>query len=53
MVTVNDNFASSSNMPFGGCKNSGYGRECAEYGITEFTNHKLVISKWFKLKIWN
>ena len=45
MIGVNENMTSFSNLPFGGCKNSGYGRECAEYGITEFTNHQTIIVK--------
>jgi succinate-semialdehyde dehydrogenase/glutarate-semialdehyde dehydrogenase len=39
---VNENVRSDSRMPFGGVKHSGYGRECADYGIREFTNIKSV-----------
>ncbi|MEO8546921.1 MAG: NAD-dependent succinate-semialdehyde dehydrogenase [Sphingomicrobium sp.] len=39
---VNENVRSDSRMPFGGVKHSGYGRECAAYGIREFTNIKSV-----------
>jgi succinate-semialdehyde dehydrogenase / glutarate-semialdehyde dehydrogenase len=39
---VNENVRSDSRMPFGGVKHSGYGRECAAFGIREFTNVKSV-----------
>src|SRR5437870_4567681 len=39
---VNENVRSDSRMPFGGVKHSGYGRECAAYGIREFVNIKSV-----------
>jgi len=42
MVTVNQAGGSSAELPFGGVKRSGFGRELGSYGITEFVNHKLV-----------
>ncbi len=39
---VNENVRSDSRTPFGGVKNSGYGRECSAFGIREFTNIKTV-----------
>jgi succinate-semialdehyde dehydrogenase/glutarate-semialdehyde dehydrogenase len=39
---VNDNVRSDPRMPFGGVKHSGFGRECAGYGIREFVNIKSV-----------
>jgi succinate-semialdehyde dehydrogenase/glutarate-semialdehyde dehydrogenase len=42
LAFVNENVRSDSRMPFGGVKHSGYGRECAAYGIREFTNIKSV-----------
>jgi succinate-semialdehyde dehydrogenase/glutarate-semialdehyde dehydrogenase len=39
---VNENVRSDPRMPFGGVKHSGYGRECASFGIGEFTNIKSV-----------
>ena len=39
---VNENVRSDPRMPFGGVKHSGYGRECAGYGIREFVNIKSV-----------
>ena len=39
---VNENVRSDPRMPFGGVKHSGYGRECSELGIREFTNIKSV-----------
>ena len=41
-VYVNQLVKSDPRVPFGGIKDSGYGRELAEPGIKEFVNHKTV-----------
>ncbi len=42
MVFVNHPTWTAADLPFGGIKNSGYGRELSSLGIQEFVNKKLV-----------
>ncbi len=42
MVWINAVTGSAPDLPFGGVKGSGVGRELASYGISEFANKKLV-----------
>jgi succinate-semialdehyde dehydrogenase/glutarate-semialdehyde dehydrogenase len=42
MVWINHPTGTSPELPFGGIKRSGYGRELSHYGIGEFANFKLI-----------
>ncbi len=44
-VAVNSRTKSDPHLPFGGIKNSGYGRELSRFGIREFVNIQTV---WIK-----
>jgi succinate-semialdehyde dehydrogenase/glutarate-semialdehyde dehydrogenase len=45
MVFINSSTFSDPNIPYGGSKNSGYGRTSAWEAFYEFSNHKVVASK--------
>ena len=42
MVWINQPTSTAPQLPFGGIKRSGYGRELSQLGMHEFANHKLV-----------
>jgi acyl-CoA reductase-like NAD-dependent aldehyde dehydrogenase len=42
MVTINNVVVSDPRVPFGGVKNSGFGRELSRFGMLEFVNIKSV-----------
>ncbi len=42
MVYINQPEDSEPDLPFGGIKRSGFGRELAHFGLDEFANHKLI-----------
>lgn len=43
MVFINSQNNTSAELPFGGVKRSGYGRELSDLGLKEFANQKLVV----------
>ena len=43
MVFINSQSDTSAELPFGGVKRSGYGRELSDLGLKEFANQKLVV----------
>lgn len=43
MVYINSSCNTAPELPFGGVKRSGYGRELSDLGIKEFVNQKLVV----------
>lgn len=42
MVFLNEVGVESPELPFGGVKRSGFGRELGRYGVEEFANRKLI-----------
>lgn len=42
MVWINHPTGTAPELPFGGVKRSGFGRELSHYGMGEFANHKLI-----------
>jgi len=42
MVFINQPVWTAAELPFGGVKNSGFGRELSELGFGEFVNQKLI-----------
>lgn len=44
-VTINDMQVTYSELPSGGVKNSGYGRECYTDGLLEIANRKCIVNQ--------
>lgn len=45
MIGINRAILAEPDLPFGGIRRSGYGRELIDLGIKEFVNHKLINGK--------
>jgi len=45
MVFINSSTFSDSRLPYGGTKNSGYGRTSADSAFFEFSNNKVISSR--------
>ena len=45
-VWINDHLVLAAEMPFGGYKNSGYGKEFSSYSLEDYTQIKHVMAKW-------
>ena len=44
MIGVNEGLVSTAQAPFGGIKQSGYGREGSRHGLDEYTQLKYVLT---------
>jgi betaine-aldehyde dehydrogenase len=46
VVWINDHMSQVSEMPHGGCKDSGYGKDLSMYAVEEYTMVKHVMASW-------